>query len=262
MSTVPISSQKPQSQRAKNRQRYQMSKQTAQNLGRNLTQPAPITNNSEGSLPELTNAWENLSLSELAAMEPTRLAEMQAQMTPAESQRLYQKVRQAVAAELGPTEEPFLPPSAILNPSLLSSSQSQATGSNENSGVDAEPPESLGDLKAPLTGKDKRRYQDIVKLLSLGAGWCLMMHKVTGRQAFYADAEAIGEFGLNVAESWARLARKYEWLGIGLDWALGASEVGLMLASTGQLVQAIGNNHGLKTPVFHFGSRLQSAAVA
>jgi len=246
--------------RAKNRQAYNKSKMPPLTLTKpSVTSPGSLPPNGQNILASSTHMidslpnWRALSLGELAALEPTQLHQLQQNLSPEESQELYKRAMEALQATP-------LPPAS--QPSSLNFSQKADTGLNASSGVGAEPPESLSELQIPLTGKDARRFKDLLQLEGLFAGVCLTIHKATGNEAFYKDADAIGLLGMDVAESWARLARKHAWLATVLDRFIGATEIGLLLASTGQLLQAIANNHGLKTSAFRFRPRGSAEPVA
>lgn len=246
---------KPKSQRALNRQQYNLTKQSAQRLSQQPTRETPNSSDSlmndsafsstnwSSSLPTSTRDWQRLSPEELMGLSPTDLHQMQQDLSPAEAQALYQRVLAAVESQ----PEPSSP--------LSSSPLKATTGSSASSGDVASAEAAAESLQQPLSGKPLRRYKDLIKLLGLAAGVCVMLGKNTKQLSFMQDAETIGKYGPDVAESWARLTAKYEWLGVGVDWLIGGTEIGLMLYSTGQMLQEIGEHHGVSAPALNFSAR-------
>jgi hypothetical protein len=257
---------KPKSQRAVNRQQYNLTKQSALKLSQQPSMPSsplsmPLPKDLPSSPDDLTSLktgsiltmsgglnrksdWQNLSPEQLMSLSPTELHQMQQSLSPTEAQALYQKLLSL--EEMPANSQPSSPSS--------NKSPNPTTGLNVDSGAAVDAASVPEELQQPLTGKALRRYKDLMKLLALAAGVCVMAAKSTRQLAFAQDAETIGKYGPDVAESWARLSAKYEWLGIGLDWLIGGTEVGLMLFSTGQMLQEIGEHHGVSTPKFNFSA--------
>jgi len=247
------------SPRAKTRQAYNALKKTQKQPL--MTSPSSLVGNGQ-SLKPLDSGWQSLSNSQLLSLTETELTEMEAHLSQPEKAALGQKLIAALNQEQGSPSYSWSPPPlnqtaqnghpAAPTPfsdghgaeTQTASHQAPTPYTDESSQTEPDP----DDFRRPLTGKHKKQAQELQEVLGLAAFSCVMLGKTTHNTAFYQDADAIGQYGENVADSWARLARKYPWLYTALDRFVGITAAGLALQSTMQLVQKIAENHGVKLP--------------
>lgn len=196
---------------------------------------------------------------------PESLEDLESQlqtMSPEEQENYLFSLKAKAEADLN--SYPFQSPSPLRSSS--SSPRGAPTGYTGNSGAEtaSESPqesisstsasadesllEGLDELRQPLTGKHKKQQREIEELFGLVGGVLFLVGRTSNNTALLKDVETIGKYGQDVAESWAKLARKYPWLYEALDRGLGYTAVGLMLASTTQMMQELMSNHGIKLP--------------
>lgn len=241
------------SQRARNRQAYNLLKKQSATSNGSL----PLNGQ---SLKHSASMWQSLSSKQLLEMSETELSDLEQNLSQSEKVQLAQKLQ---AALMEVSQQPVLnwsqpkqtlpsfPPEAPI-PSIDASSDVTSTGSHqENISYTArsedEPPSYVA-LLTPLSGKHLRQMQDIEMLLALVAGGFEMAAEMSGSVNFRKDADTIGKYGEKVAESWARLGRKYPWMYKAIDRVCGVSQAGSMMASTGLLIRELMKNHGITLP--------------
>ena len=272
--------------RARNRQAYNLTK--SNKPSRNLSSNLPTNGqNLNGSATVLPN-WKQLTNQQLLSLTETELAEMEQTLSLEDKAQLGQKLMQALNQP--PTAPPFLtkplqenpasiltkppsPPTSSPNfhpevhtPYTVASGDEMLTGNSQVStpytaqSSEEEPPSYLL-LLTPLTGKHLRQMQDIEMLLAMVAGAFEMAAEMSGRSVWKKDSDTIGQYGQKVAESWARLGRKYPWMFKAIDRACGTAQAGSMFASTGLLVKELMKNHGINLPTIGSARRVEPRSV-
>ena len=260
--------------RAKNRKAYNSTKSKTHSSNLNSSSPKsePKLNGSEPSLPGLMSEWENLNLADLAKLTAEQVQETAEKLSPSQKQQFFQRMVQATMEEQD-QEIPAPPlswnaPQDQDIPSIASSGGETLTDLNRAStgytasSVPDEPPDSAQELISPLAGKYRQQQKDIEGLLGLLAFTLAGLAQATNNRAFYEDADTIGKYGEEVAESWARLGRKYPWLYTAIDRVCGAAQVGLLLTSTSKMLEEIGQHHGIKLPSIRLRRRMEQRPVS
>lgn len=206
--------------------------------------------------------WQSLSSKQLLEMTETELADLEQNLSQAEKVQLAQKLQQALMQDQSSqplqwnwsakSQTSLNSPPDQHTPSTAESLEETSTASQpENTGYierSADEPPSYVALLTPLSGKHLRQMQDIEMLLALVAGGFEMAAEMSGKVNFRKDADTIGKYGEKVAESWARLGRKYPWMFKAIDRVCGVSQAGSMMASTGLLIRELMKNHGITLP--------------
>jgi hypothetical protein len=246
----------PKTKRAQNRQSYHQLKRVSTSLNTSSPTNGPNLSHSEAGLSN----WKALSASQLLDLSETELTDLEANLSQMDKQELASKLLQATQWE---TPEPSLSwktpgPPPNFHPEAHTGSiagrgdETQTTASQGNTGSIArsadDVAEGLDELRQPLSGKYLKQQQEIEDLFSLGAFLCLSSYKLSGNQVLMKDAETIGRYGADVAESWAKLGRKYPWMYKALNRLLGATAVGLTLTSTSKMATELMENHGIQLP--------------